>query len=562
MPIRSRRAALFAATGLSFLGSLPVRAQESESRLNGIEHQIQALQAELSRVKHDLAARNKDIATAKMQAERASAAAELAHAAQTSPPSVTQIPAGYALVQGTSGGAPVLERVEVAPPEGPALPPGTFRVGQVTVTLGGFIEAAGIYRSRNEIADIASNYNTGIPLRNSVNYHQPEVRGSARQSRFSALVQAKPDPVTTLNAFVEFDLLGAAPTANSVESNSYNPRIRHAYLTYDRSDWGLQILAGQTWTLLTMDKVGITARQENIPYQIDAQYIPGFTWARDPQLRVVKSFDDKQFWLAASIESPQTSYYTGPNGLAPSSLGSINITNAGGSNYYSGNNYSDDISPDVQVKAAADFWFGHLEAYGVGRVLHDRVSAVGQGVSNTAFAGGGGAAALIHVIPKYLDAQVSFLAGQGIGRYGSAQLPDAVVGKDGAPVALPEVEALAGIVGHPTRDIDVYTYLGTEQIGRKYFSENGKGYGYGSPLYSNTSCDVELGSSADCIGNTSAVTQGTLGAWWKFVHNQYGTMQVGAQYSYTERQIFQGLGPTPHTNENIVLFSFRYYPFQ
>ena len=39
-------------------------------------------------------------------------------------------------------------------------------------------------------------------------------------------------------------------------------------------------------------------------------------------------------------------------------------------------------------------------------------------------------------------------------------------------------------------------------------------------------------------------------------------MQVGAQYSYTRRMAFQGVGPTPQSDENMVFLSFRYYPFQ
>jgi hypothetical protein len=38
-------------------------------------------------------------------------------------------------------------------------------------------------------------------------------------------------------------------------------------------------------------------------------------------------------------------------------------------------------------------------------------------------------------------------------------------------------------------------------------------------------------------------------------------MQVGAQYSYTRRYVFQGIGPTPKTDENMVFVSFRWYPF-
>ena len=551
--------------GTTILGGLaaglPARAQDSEVRLNALSRQIQVLQAELQHVKRDLAVHNEQVKALAQKAERSQPAPALAV--------MPNIPAGYALVPAGPGSAPgsvVLVQTQV--PEGPPLPMGTFKVGGVTVTLGGFIEAAGIYRTRNEVADIASNFNTGIPLGNSPNYHQGEFRFSARQSRVSALVQAKPDADTILTAYSEMDLLGAAPTANSVESDSYNIRVRQEYLAYDRRDLGLYVMAGQAWSLLTMDKAGIgyLTPGVNVPLTIDAQYVPGFTWTRQPQLRVVKSFDDGFFTVAGSLENPQANFYTGPNGLAPSSVGTININNAGGSNYASTNNYSTDVAPDIILKAALDPSFGHFEAYGLARFIHDRVSNTGTGDSKTEIGGGGGAAALIHVIPKYLDIQGSFLAGDGIGRYGSAQLPDAVVGPDGAPVVLPEIQALVGVVGHVTPMFDLYGYAGTEQVSSRYFSAPVKdkltGYGYGSPLYSNSSCDIELGSSSDCVGNTSGVVQGTAGAWWKFLKGDYGTMQVGAQYSYTHRAVFQGIGPTPKTDDNILMVSFRYYPFQ
>ena len=47
----------------------------------------------------------------------------------------------------------------------------------------------------------------------------------------------------------------------------------------------------------------------------------------------------------------------------------------------------------------------------------------------------------------------------------------------------------------------------------------------------------------------------------------FGTMQAGAQYEYVNRQAYSGVGATkgstvsPWTNENMFLFSFRYYPF-
>jgi hypothetical protein len=34
------------------------------------------------------------------------------------------------------------------------------------------------------------------------------------------------------------------------------------------------------------------------------------------------------------------------------------------------------------------------------------------------------------------------------------------------------------------------------------------------------------------------------------------------QYSYTYKSVFSGVGGAPSTDENIVMLSFRYYPFQ
>ena len=39
--------------------------------------------------------------------------------------------------------------------------------------------------------------------------------------------------------------------ANSLESNSFNPRVRQIYGTYDDTAWGLHFLGGQAWSLAT-----------------------------------------------------------------------------------------------------------------------------------------------------------------------------------------------------------------------------------------------------------------------------------------------------------------------
>ncbi|HUN44037.1 MAG TPA: hypothetical protein VMU81_27410 [Acetobacteraceae bacterium] len=498
----------------------------------------------------------RDAAVRAAQREAAAARAEAARAAAAPPLAITPPPPAVV--------------VQAAPP--PPAPPaklGVFHTGGLTITLGGFIEAAGIFRSLNETSDISSTF-SGIPLANTPQGHESELRFSARQSRFTALVEGQPDDVTTIAGYGEIDLQGAAPTANSNESNSYTPRLRQAYATYDRSDWGVNILAGQAWSLLTLDRHGITPREEVLPLVIDGQYVVGFTWARQPELRVVKQLMDDHLAVGLSLENPQTVFTTG--GFTASTYGTanlvtlpngkfVNVNNAGATGFAPTVNYSDEVAPDVVAKVAWDPGWGHYELYGIARFLHDRVDYVGGGQGETTPAGGIGAATILPLVPDVLTLQGSVLAGYGIGRYGAGQLPDATIRPNGSPWPIPEIQALVGLVGHPIPTVDLYAYFGTEQEDKTAFIEGGKGYGYGNPLFVNSGCDVEL-SPLTCTGNTSGLTEGTVGVWWRFLHGNYGMMELGGQYAYVRRNVFPGVGGEPSANENMVMVSFRYYPFQ
>lgn len=423
----------------------------------------------------------------------------------------------------------------------------------IKLTLGGYVEAAGIMRSRNETADMPSNFNTGIPFPNSPSNHMSEFRGSARQSRLSLLAEGNAGEETNLAAYFEMDFLGAAPTANSNESNSYNLRMRQIYATLDRPEEGTHILGGQAWSLLTMNKKGITPRQENIPLTIDAQYVPGFTWTRNPQIRLVQEFDDHKISAGISAESPQGLVFNGPN--TPS--GSPTFNNPGGGGFASTTNYSTDLAPDLIAKVAYDPGFGHYEVYGLARFFRDR-----NHFENSDIMGRGiGAGAIIPIIEKKLDFQISGLTGSGIGRYGSAQLPDVTVKPNGGLATVDSWDLLAGLVAHPDEQWDVYLYGGTERAMKQQFASGGKGYGYGSSLYDNSGCEIEGSASSTCVANTSAINQITGGFWWKFLKGDFGTMQVGMQDSYTTRDTFGGVGGSPNTDENITMVSLRYYPF-
>jgi hypothetical protein len=435
----------------------------------------------------------------------------------------------------------------------------------VTVTLGGFSAFETIYRSRNLTSDISTNFNS-IPYANSSVGHAGELRFTARQSRVSALAEGNVDPETHLGFYGEFDFQAAAQTANSNESNSYNPRIRHLYGQIDWDTWGLHLLGGQNWSLVTMNSKGITPRNEVAPPTIDAQYIPGFSWARQPQIRLTKDFD-KTLWLAVSLENPQTTFYTGANAL-PTTV-KLTYNSPAGSGFNSANTLSLNHIPDVVAKVAFEPTIAdrklHAEVFGLYRSFFERLN-----YSNENSSGGGvGGGLMIPVVPKLLDFQVSGLAGKGIGRYGTSGLADVTFDPAGGLHPISEVQALAGLTLHALPSLDLYLFAGEEKASSQSYDLVAGGtvtaYGYGNPRYDNSACAGEL-ATGKCVGNSRVVEQATFGFWHKPYVGAFGRIQWGLQYSYTERKAFAGQGAggasfAPTANDNMVFASFRYYPF-
>jgi hypothetical protein len=445
----------------------------------------------------------------------------------------------------------------------------TAQVGPVSITMGGFLAMETIFRTNAEGADMASTF-SGMPFRNSAVGQTQELRFSARQSRVAVLAKADVDPMTHLAFYVETDFLGGAQTANSNESNSFNLRMRNLYGTVDWDDLGLQVLAGQSWSLVTMNGKGITPRNEDVVPTIDAQYIVGFTWTRQPQIRIVKNWD-KQFWLALSVENPQTVLQSAPTGDGGTASG-ISITDivAGGSGFDKANNLSLNHIPDLVAKAAYEPIINgaqplHIEVYGLYRDYYDRVNIAGinglslpAGISNVDTSGGGfGAGITWNAIPKILDLQVSGMIGNGIGRYGSGQLPDVAINPNGQLQPIPEQIGLIGATLHLGTQVDFYGYAGEEEENRVSYDVAGGHFGSGDPNYTVSGCFTEGGS---CTINPHTLQQLVFGTWYRFYQGNFGRAQFGVQYSYTQLKAFTGVGGTPRTDDNMVFTSFRWYP--
>jgi hypothetical protein len=557
----------------SLLASGPALAQDSQQDL---QKQINALQAQLQAIQKQLAAQQ--AATRQVQAE-----------VRTVPgASVASVPPGSQVVT--------------------VAPDGGVRVGAITVKMGGFIEAAGIFRSRNETSDVGSSFGSGLPFQDVPSSHLTEFRGSARQSRLSLLMQGQWNEYTNVAAYFEGDFLGSGVSSKNDESNSYVPRLRQAYATVDNAS-GWHFEAGQAWSLATQFKDGLVPRDENIPLTIDAQYVPGFNWRRDPQVRLTKTFSPA-FSMAFSLEGPAVDSFGGGGntgltelvttvpGLSSSggtlnsgacnnvvvSPGANGLSFPGSQGTTTVNCFSYDIpvAPDMVLKAALDPGWGHYELFGLGRFFQTRsafqeppLPTAGKNITgqtepenNIAFGGGGGFSVILPVVPKWLDIQANGLGGWGIGNYGSAQISDVTTNQFGQPVPIPMLQGMAGAVAHPAPNWDVYFYGGIEKAFDEVFEDqHGNFFGYGVPTVNNTGCNIEntvnTGSSPPnlCNGVTGLVWQLTGGFWDKMYNGPAGTVQWGLQYSYTERELLQGIGGSPHADENMVFLSFRYYPF-
>jgi hypothetical protein len=545
---RSPTTSIIAGASLGALISVAtLPAQASTASDQETQREIKELRAQLEALQKRLDAQSAAEQQTKTEADAAASQAAAANAqAESVNAQVAAIP------------AQVQTAVEAAKPKTDKL----YYKG-VTVTLGGFAAFESVYRSRNETADIASSF-SAIPFNNGAVGQTSELRFTARQSRFSVLAQGDVDPQTHLGFWGEFDFLGAAQTANSNESNSYTPRVRNMYGTIDWDNPGLHLLAGQNWSLVTMNTQGITPRNEAPPPVVDAQYVPGFSWARQPQIRLTKDFD-KQLWLAVSLENPQTTFYTGANAF-PKDV-TLTYNSAAGTGFNSANTLSLNRIPDVVAKIAYEPTIAdrtiHLEALGLYRSFYERLNFSNQNSSG----GGFGAGLNVPLVPDFLEFRVSGLAGKGIGRYGSAQLTDVTFDAAGNIRPISEIQALAGLTLHATPKLDVYLFAGEEKESAQPYDLTAggvtTGYGYGNPLYSNSGCVSET-AKGGCVGNTRLVEQGTLGFWYKPYIGNYGRIQYGLQYSHTERKAFAGSGDldlAPVGDDNMVFASFRYYPF-
>lgn len=530
--------------------------------------------------------------------------------------------------------------------------PTTIHFRGISITPGGFIEAATVNRSRAESADINSDFK-GIPFNGNSLSKLSEFNFTARQSRLSLLAEGKAGDIK-YSGYYEMDFLGTGVTSNNRQSNSYVYRQRQLFGRVDLPA-GWAITAGQQWSLSTENVTGIVNRNERFPLQIDPQYVVGFTWQRAYALRLVKSWD--KIAAGFSIEGPQTtiggrgfSTFTNTPVTGAATVNQNFFFNAPGDgaglyNFVDTTGYTVNKLPDFIGKIAIDPGFGHYEVFGILSDFRNRIypcAVVGTNAANfpapavptvlacpvdastkpsslgafndSRVAGGLGGSAFWTVLDKKLDLGAKVVAGDGIGRYGSAQMADVTARPDGSLAPIRTLHYLTSFVVHPNKRWDMYAYWGSEYAARAYYSgyqtvsiantpavpgcggagqpacvgggvspgipattkttisTTGQG-GYGNPLFNNSGCSTEnppAGTGApsgggSCAGDPRVVSEATVGFWHKVYQGDRGRFQWGLQYSYIYKIGWSGnnnnTGPliAPKAIDNMLFTAIRYY---
>ncbi|QDH14031.1 hypothetical protein E3E12_07395 [Formicincola oecophyllae] len=435
---------------------------------------------------------------------------------------------------------------------------GQIQIGDIRLTLGGYFEGAGVWRSRMDGSDMTTAFQA-TPWGNQTAYHMNEWRQSARGSRISLLAEGMITPQIAADGYMELDFQSSGTSSNGRQTNSYNPRIRVLYGEVKAADNNWYFLGGQEWSLLTPSGPGLLARDAQIPLTIDNEFLPGFTWTRTPQFRAVKSFGKDEAWsVGLSLEDPDAI----AGGVADLNGRTITTGVPGTSTNNSMASYSAAPAPDTVLKVATNTAWGNFALGGIMRWFKTRASKVGHGSNHLAVAGGGQATAVMPIVKDRLIFRAAVLGGTGLGRYGSAGLPDYTFSQNGSPVPLPEGSVMVGVFGHALPRLQYYIYGGAEEVlGRRAFNAGGQAYGYGNRAYNMSGCHIELSKNCAAATNVRLSAEATGGLWYTALEGDYGRVLMGAQYAHTYMEAFKGQGGKPHTDDNMVFMSVRYMPF-
>ncbi len=470
----------------------------------------------------------------------------LGDVASTTPIIPSIAPANNAVL---SGGQPAAASTN--PCDGPqdtnSVPP-YLRLGSVCITPVGFVDATFVWRDKNAASGIGSNFGS-VPYNNVATGKLSESRFSIQNSRLGLRVDGDWKG-THFIGYNEFDFLGTSGASNINTTNGgVVPRLRLFWVDARKGNW--EFLAGQSWSMLTPNRVGISPLPGDLFYSqvMDVNYMAGLTWTRQPGFRVLYHAAGDKLTFGLSAEEPDQ-YLGGSGGgstaVLPAAYTALSGTQLDQNNFtnpYQGPQLTPDFIGKIAVDPSSRF---HAEVAGIVstfKILN--IANIPAGQTNTK-AGGGIQVGLNGEIFKGFRLISTNFWGDGEGRYLFGQAPDVVVNASGnfnllhAGGTVDGFEARAG-------KILLFGYYGGIYIDKDVaIDATGKpvGYGYAGSANSQNKAIQEI-------------TFGFNQTMWS--SPRYGAINLIGQYEYLTRNPWYIAPNTPdQTHDNTIYFDIRY----
>jgi len=348
---------------------------------------------ELAKLKAQLAEQQKQIeqlsamlAAQKKELDQVSSSSTQPAAAEPAPAQPVHMLPNLGEVASTTPMVPAAPAIPVTPAASPAPAPRVFdpqapaaepssplqlKIGDAAITPIGFMDFTAEFKSENAGGSIGSSFGS-VPLDNATTSRLSEFRFSPQNSRIGFRVDANVMGAHIIG-YNENDFLGQSGATNlSVTNGAFVPRLRLFWLDIRKGQW--EILGGQSWSMLTPNRKGISPLPSDIFYSqaTDVNYVVGLTWTRQPGFRVIYHPSEKvAFGLA--LENPDAyigGSSGGPSPVLPSALTSLagaQFDNTSGSVQTTPN-----LHPDIIAKLAFDpVSRAHFEIAGIERTFKD-----------------------------------------------------------------------------------------------------------------------------------------------------------------------------------------------
>jgi len=406
-----------------------------------------------------------------------------------------------------------------------------IKIGGAKITPGGWADFTSIYRT----TDVGSGFTTSlasIPYNNTVAGGLSENRLTAANSRLTARVEEAVGKAKVVG-YIETDFNGYQPGNAYVSTNSDSFRLRFFYGDVTLGKW--QVLAGQSWSLLTPNRRGITAYSSDVynTMDIDTSYNAGIMYARQAQIRAVYNFTPGVA-LALSAENPEQ--YTGSAVSFPSlfSTNEVDINSSTGSG---GATATPNLHPDVIAKLAVDHNFGqklwHVELNGLLTpiAIETPVSVTKSTTAKDIREGSGVSVNANLEIFRGFHLIADTFWSDGGGRYIGALGPSFAVAQWGAttaPFTVQKIHSGAGLGGfewQATKNTLVGLLYGGAYFGR-----------ISSVDPSGAKPTVGYGFTSSANTNNRYVQEGTFASTTNLYKSAtYGAVQLITQFSYIER---------------------------